>query len=128
MRDERTPKDVCGEARLAPAPYGTGVIMVYPVSRQFRMTTTFWRQMSDLVSGTLPQVPKRPNFACHYHDDQCLLVGRKLFLTGLRQFLHESALDGKSPKKHCQSKRTLSSYSVTYLINLLLHSYPTRIW
>ena len=41
MRDERTPKDICGEARLAPAPYGTGVIMVFPVSRQFRMPTTF---------------------------------------------------------------------------------------
>ena len=84
--------------------------------------------MSDLVSGVLSQIPRRPNFACHDHDDQCLLVGRKLFLTGLRQFLQESALDGKSPKKHCQSKRTLSSYSVKYLINLLVHFYPTGIW
>ena len=82
MRDERTPKDVCGEARLAPAPYGTGVIMVFQVSRQFRMPTTFWQQMSDLVSGVLTQIPKRPNFACHDHDNQCLSVGKKLFLTG----------------------------------------------
>ena len=82
MRDERTPKDVCGEAKLAPAPYGTGVIMVFQVSRQFRMPTTFWQQMSDLVSGVLTQIPKRQNFACHDHDDQCLPVGRKSFLTG----------------------------------------------
>ena len=49
---------------------------------RFRDSFGCRRHLSDLVSGVLTQIPKRPNFACHDHDDQCLPVGRKLFLTG----------------------------------------------
>ena len=99
---------------------------------RFRDSFEYRRHFSDKwVTWYLVHFPK-------YQSDQILLVmimmisvywwAENYFSLDLLQFRHESALDGKSPKQHCQSKRTISSYSATYLINLLVHFYPTRIW